>query len=345
MRALKRQKLIPLIATFVVMTIMALVFLTAQPRIVRKEHAAMMDVAPSSGDVIASMPAPPEAQKPTTSYMASPPPPEEVPSSADATAADPAAATVDAMAPVAVSLPKLAYAYTLGFRLDGGKIAAAQDAHRALCLKMGPARCQLVEMRRGEADDAATKATLTLRVASVEADGFSDSLIRAVAKEGGRAIRTDVVAEDVSKEMVDAVARIRQREMLVARLTEILRNRRGTVAELVDAERSVAAAQEELDQTRAWLTELRGRVAMSNFEIGYQAVAPAAAPEKTDERLGESILSSAASFLIAIRALLVALIYLLPWMLLAVPLFIAMRALLRRIERAAVAPAEAEQPG
>jgi hypothetical protein len=210
---------------------------------------------------------------------------------------------------------------------------------------MGPTRCQLVEMRRGEADDAETSATLKLRVASSEADGFSDSLIRAVAKEGGRAIRTDVVAEDVSKQIVDAVARIRQREMLVARLTDILRNRRGDVAELVDAERSVAAAQEELDQTRAWLTELSGRGAMSNFEISYQAVAPQASPAKAQDQLGDSVIGSGANFLIAMRSILTLLIYLAPWLLLAIPLFLGVRALLRRLERLMPTPAiEAEQP-
>lgn len=328
MRALRRPRLIPLIATVVVMTILALVFLSARPQIVYKQHAdaLVMDVPAPPSAAPASTP-PPEAAKPTTSYM--PEPPAEIAAPTDAST-EPAAGTVDAIKPVTVSLPRLAYAYTLGFRLDGSRIAAAQDAHRTLCIRMGPARCQLVEMRRGEADDSETEARMKLRVASSEADRFSDTLVRAVAKEGGRAIRTDVVAEDVSKEIVDAEARIRQREMLVARLTDILRNRRGTVAELVDAERSVAAAQEELDQTRAWLAELRGRVAMSNFEIHYQAVAPQAAPEKTDERLGESVIRSAAAFLIALRSMLVLIIYLLPWLLLAVPLFLGIRALIRR---------------
>lgn len=343
MRALSRPKLIPLIASLVVMVIFALTFLTATPRneMVRKSESMMsMDAAaPSSPPAVA----PPEAAKPTASYMSQQEAPAEI--AAPSEPAAPSAGTIDAIKPVEVSLPKLAYAYTLGFRLAGDRIAAAQDAHRHLCTRMGPMRCQLVELRRGEADDAATSATLKLRVASSEADAFSDTLIRAIAKEGGRATRTDVVAEDVSKAVGDAVARIHQREMLVARLTDILRNRRGNVAELVDAERSVAAAQEELDQTRGWLAELRGRVAMSNFEISYQAVAPQAAPQETDERLGESILRSAANFLISMRSILTLLIYLAPWMLLAIPLFLGIRAFLRRLERAMPAANAAEEAG
>ena len=344
--SLKRPRLIPLIATLAVMAVFALAWLTAAPNTIRTaEESMMVTNAPAPPSAApASMP-PPEAAKPTASYQ-SPPPPSEIAAPADAAYAPPAAPTVDGIKPVEVSLPRLAYAYTLGFRLDGARIAAAQDAHRALCNRMGPARCQLVELRRGAADDAEASASLKLRVASSEAEGFSDSLIRAVAKEGGRAIRTDFVAEDVSKQIVDATARIRQREMLVARLTEILRNRRGDVAELVDAERSVAAAQEELDQTRAWLSELSGRVAMSNFEIGYQAVAPQASPRAAEGQLGESVARSGTNFLIAMRSLLTLLIYLAPWLLLLVPLAYAVRALLRRMERdrPAIAPPGNEAP-
>ncbi|MCW3848189.1 DUF4349 domain-containing protein [Sphingomonas sp. LB-2] len=324
MRLFKRPRLIPLIATFAVMTVFILTFLFAGPfRSPETRDAVMPNL-----DVRAPAPPPQPSQNLPAMAVSEPPPPPEA-----ASPGEPAAEAVDEIKPVEVSLPKLAYAYALGFRLDGGKIAAAQDAHRQICIRMGPARCQLLEMRRGEADDAETSAMLKLRVASSEADRFSDALVRSIAKAGGRAIRTDIVAEDVSKQVVDAVARIRQREMLVARLTDILRSRRGTVAELVDAERSVASAQEELDQARAWLAELRGRVAMSNFEIAYQAVAPQAAPAVARDQLGESISGSGAAFLIAMRSLLTLLIYLVPWMLLVVPLILGVRALIRRATR------------
>ena len=104
------------------------------------------------------------------------------------------------------------------------------------------------------------------------------------------------------------------------KLTEILRSHRGTVAELVEAERSVAQAQEELDQTRGWLTELRGRVAMSDFEISYQAAALQVSPEVTRSGLGDATLDSGAAFLMTLRAMLTILIYLAPWLLVFGPL-------------------------
>lgn len=226
--------------------------------------------------------------------------------------ADTAAAPRSEKGAVQVALPRLAYSYALAFVLPSDRIAEAQDAHRALCEALA-GRCQLLALERGGGTDRSGEATLKLRVATADARAFSDSLTRVVAQAGGRAEQTHVTAEDVSKQMTDTAARIRQRELLVARLTEVLRSRKGSVAELVEAERSVAQGQEELDQAKAWLAELQGRVAMSDFEIHYAAVAPSASAGSTAGLLGEAALGSGASFLIGLRTLLTVVIYLLPW--------------------------------
>jgi len=241
-------------------------------------------------------------------------------------------------APLQVSLPQLAYAYKLGFRLAGDKVAQAQEAHRALCEKMGPARCQLLALTNSAADDAQGAATLKVRVASADARGFSVAATKAVADAGGRAIDTNVSAEDVSKDLVDAQARIAQRELLVTRLTEILRTHNGKVSELVEAERSVADAQEELDKAKGWLTELRGRVAMSDFEINYSAVAASASPGNAGDQLLEAVSGSSTGFLIGLRTLLTLLIYLLPWALLAIPVALLVRAARRRLPQPGTRP-------
>jgi hypothetical protein len=57
-------------------------------------------------------------------------------------------------------------------------------------------------------------------------------------------------------------------------LTEILRSKKGTVAELVEAERAVTQVNEEIDQARSWLKEMRGRVAFSKITINYQSASP-----------------------------------------------------------------------
>lgn len=226
---------------------------------------------------------------------------------------------------VKVSLPQLAYSYSLGYLLPTDKLGAVQDAHRRLCEEMGPAHCQLLAFERDDSQDKTGDAMTKLRVTTSEAHRFSDALGRVAADAGGRATGTKVSTDDVSKQIVDTKARIAQRELLVARLTEVLRTRSGKVSELVEAERSVAAAQEELDQARGWLTELQGRVAMSDFEIRYSAIAPATNSGSVAGQLTEAGQGSFASFLIGVRALLTLAIYLLPWVLLAIPVVLLVR--------------------
>lgn len=242
----------------------------------------------------------------------------------------PGAAKSDAPPKLPISIPKLAYAYALTYLLPGDKIAATQDAHRDLCEEMGPARCQLLALERGIGNEQSNNASLKLRVASSEARRFQILLEHDVTEAGGRTENAKIATDEVSKQIVDTQARVRQRELLVSRLTEALRTRNGTPADLLAAERSVTQAQEELDQAKSWLGELQGRVAMSEFDIRYGAIAPSATTEGVGAQLGEAAQGSGAVFLIGLRFVLSLAIYLLPWLLLiGLPVF-ALRALRKR---------------
>lgn len=234
-------------------------------------------------------------------------------------------------APIAVTIPQIAYAYKYDFRLPESAIARTQAAHVALCDRLGPARCQLIASQSGGGEDRTAAAGLKLRVASALARQFGAALQGAVAKEGGRAMSSSIAAEDVSKAITDTDARLRQRTLLVARLTEILRTRQGKVAELVEAERSVAAAQEEIDQARGELADLRGRVAMSTVDIGYQAIAATIDAPRTG--LGDAVAQSWSVFVLGLVAMLSAAIFLLPWALVAGGIALAVRAWRRRTGR------------
>lgn len=239
-----------------------------------------------------------------------------------------------ATSPLTVTLPKIAYDYKYNFLLPANQVAAAQQAHIAACDRLGLGRCQLVSSESGNSNAASLK----LRVASDIARRFSADLVASVAKAGGRAVDQSISAEDVSKEISDTNARIHQRELLIQRLTQILQTRAGKVSELVEAERSVAAAQEELDQAKAWLTELQGRVAMSDVEITYRAIISAASPAGGRDQgpLSETIGQSWWFFTTTLLALLRLLIFLAPWAIVASGIFVAVRA----IRRSRVNPAE-----
>lgn len=236
--------------------------------------------------------------------------------------------------PLKVTLPQLAYHYSLSFLLPDARLAETQEAHRVLCDRLGPARCQLLSLTRDDAEGRAGSAVLKLRVASADATYFTGEAARQVTAAGGRALNTNVAGDDVSKDLTDTAARIHQRELLVARLTETLRTRKGTVPELIEAERTVASAQEELDKARAWQRELQGRVAMAEVEIHYQPLAAPASGASVGAALGEAVQGSASTFVGGMQFLLSLAIYLLPWGA-VVGAGIALVTLLRRRNRAA----------
>jgi hypothetical protein len=112
----------------------------------------------------------------------------------------------------------------------------------------------------------------------------------------------------------------------------VLRTRKGSVNDLVEAERQVAAVNEEIDQARSWLAETKGRVAFSRMDIDY---APAAAPASDFTAPIASAFGSLGSILgTAIAALIVVLAIALPLLGTA----LGVRWLMRRL-RAAPDPA------
>lgn len=175
---------------------------------------------------------------------------------------------------IPVSQPQIAYSYDYGFRLPSSEIPKAQQAHIALCNEMPDNGCRVLNMSNsgGEGDYATGR--LHLEVAAPKARTFGEQLAEAVDESGGSQVAASITGEDLSKKIVDTEARLRSRVLLAERLTELLRSRKGTVAELVEAERAVTEVNEEIDQARSWLKEMRGRVAYSTVLVNYRSGTP-----------------------------------------------------------------------
>lgn len=177
--------------------------------------------------------------------------------------------------PIIAAAPQIAYEYSYGFRLPTEALAKVQAKHVALCDSLGVARCRVIDMKRSAGEGDYASGSLQLAVASAIARPFGARLSEAAGEEGGTLADSGITAEDLSKQIVDTEARLRQRTLLATRLTELLATRKGTVAELVEAERAVAQVQEEIDQARSWLAQMRGRVAMSKLSVSYSSASPA----------------------------------------------------------------------
>jgi hypothetical protein len=180
-----------------------------------------------------------------------------------------------ALPDIAVTLPRMAYVFDYAFRLPGEEIAAVQIRHADMCEAMGPTQCQIVGMTStGGEDGENAGGVLQLAVATDRARGFVGELSAIAEGFHGEQVSARITGEDLSKQLVDTEAHLRSRTQLRDRLQDVLATRRGTVEELVEAERNVAAINQEIDQARSWMAEMQGRVAMSRVNLTYESATP-----------------------------------------------------------------------
>jgi hypothetical protein len=175
------------------------------------------------------------------------------------------------------SLPRMAYVYDYGFRLEAEAIADLQERHADMCEQAGPFVCQIVsQSHSGNVEDDYASGRLELAVIADQARAFGSRLGSAAESAGGEQATAAITGEDLTRNMIDTEARLRSRIALRDRMMEVLRTRQGSVAEIVEAERSVAQINEEIDQARNWMEEMRQRVAFARVNIDYStAAAPA----------------------------------------------------------------------
>ena len=211
------------------------------------------------------------AEEAAMDMEAPPPPPAPSGQSEDATAQGDAVSEATSLPDIPAAAPKIAYVYSYGFRVARDEIAPLQERHADMCIKMGPLTCQVRSLQQNGAEDDYGYGELQLSVAADKAREFGRDLVAATEKAGGDQVSSSIEGEDLSKQIVDTEARLRSREVLRDRLMEVLQTRKGSVQELVEAERGVAQVNEEIDQARSWLQEMRGRVAYSRVTVTYQS--------------------------------------------------------------------------
>lgn len=171
----------------------------------------------------------------------------------------------------ALATPQIAYSYSLGFRLPADAIKPLQERHADLCEARGTSQCRIIAMNQSDTNGDYAYGNLQIAVAADNARAFSKELEASSGSSDGTLVSSSITGEDLSKQIVDTEAKLRARTVLRDRLMDILRNRKGTVAELVEAERGVAQVNQEIDQARSWLNEMRGRVAFSQMTISYES--------------------------------------------------------------------------
>lgn len=163
---------------------------------------------------------------------------------------------------------QIAYSYGFGFRIDQDKIAELQQAHTAVCRALGP-KCRILRSSQSSTDwDGYGE--IKLEVAAPEAGSFEKPLAEPARRLGGELVSSVRNGEDLSENIVDSEAKLQSRLLLRDKLTAILRDNKGSVAELIAAEKAVADVNEEIDATRSKLEHYRNRIQYSSVTIEYQ---------------------------------------------------------------------------
>lgn len=201
----------------------------------------------------------------------------EAASDGTAAPAEAAAEESSALPPLAgipVTLPQLAYLYDYRWRMPAAEIGALQRRHASLCEQQGPASCQILGMSKTGEEEGEVQGVLEMAVASKQARAFGALLEDEAEDAGAEQVSAEIASEELSKNIVDTEARLAARTELRDRLLQVLKTRKGTVEELVEAERSVAQVNEEIDQARSWLKEMQGRVAYSKVTVNYETGTP-----------------------------------------------------------------------
>lgn len=213
-------------------------------------------------------------------------------------------AAIPALGDIPITMPKLAYTYDYKWRMPAAEIGPLQRRHASLCEQQGPGSCQILAMNKTGEEADEVRGELQMAVASRQARAFGALLEDEAEDAGAEQVSAEITSDELSKQMVDTEARLRSRTELRDRLLDVLKTRRGTVEELVQAERSVARVNEEIDQARSWLKEMEGRVAYSRVTVRYETGIPVSSDFLGPVSTAVGSLGTIFGYLVAIMILL-----------------------------------------
>lgn len=229
--------------------------------------------------------------------------------------------------------PGVAFNYRYSFRLPGLSIAPVQEEHAQACEKLGVARCRITAMHYEQDGEDRVSGTLSFKLDPALARAFGREGIEAVKRAEGELAEADITGTDVGSE-IEAAARGQ------AQLADELRRIEQQLARpaLGSAERTELQQQAQTlrSSLRSGQTEQAGRraqLATTPVHFAYRA-------GDTRGDLAQALDNAGETFVAGATMVLIALVFLLPWALALLLLWLAWRWIRRRIPVLAPIPSE-----
>lgn len=138
-----------------------------------------------------------------------------------------------------------------------------------MCEAMG-VKCRIMRISQARSDGFDGYGEVQLQVAASKAGEFEKNLSDPADQLGGELVSSVRDGKDLSENIIDTEARLQARLILREKLKGILGNNKGSVAELITAEKAVADVNEEIDETQTKLERYRNRIRYSDVRIEYE---------------------------------------------------------------------------
>ena len=213
----------------------------------------------------------------------------------------------------ALAVPQLAYDYSYDFMAPPQGADALMRADQATCESAGPAQCQIVSLTaNNNSDEGFSARTLELRVTPAWLKTWQGGLDNGLKQAHGRISAQHVTSEDLSLQIVDSQAHIKNQEALRDRLADIIRTSPGKISDLIDAEKQLSDVQADIDASQSALAVMQKRVATSHLTLNYQS-AMSSAPSGLFAPITDALHGSLRAMISVIGFLITATAFLLPF--------------------------------
>lgn len=150
---------------------------------------------------------------------------------------------------------------------------------------------------------------VSIRVPSAELEDVVSAL-----EEQGEILRSSISRQDVTSETVDLQARVDASRASVERLTELM-SKSGSVGDLIAAESALSERQAQLESYEQQLKSLDEQVTMSTVSIDLTEQTNATTADPAG--FGDGLLAGWNGLIASLNAVVVALGFLLPWLVIA----------------------------